>query len=63
VEKATNMVSKQFAANLRRHREAVKLSQEELAGHCGLHRTEISLLECCQTLAAAGDNCDPRPGL
>jgi transcriptional regulator with XRE-family HTH domain len=35
----------QFAANLRRHRERVGLSQEALASICDLHRTEISLLE------------------
>ena len=37
---------KQFAANLRRHRERVGLSQEALAAICDLHRTEISLLVC-----------------
>jgi transcriptional regulator with XRE-family HTH domain len=36
---------KQFAANLRLHREKVGLSQEALADICDLHRTEISLLE------------------
>jgi transcriptional regulator with XRE-family HTH domain len=36
---------KQFAANLRRHRETVGISQEALANLCDLHRTEISLLE------------------
>lgn len=35
----------QFASNLRAFRERAGLSQEELAGRCGLHRTEISLLE------------------
>lgn len=34
-----------FAANLRRHRQAAGLSQEALGFACGLHRTEISLLE------------------
>ena len=34
-----------FAANLRRHRTRAGLSQERLARECGLHRTEISLLE------------------
>jgi transcriptional regulator with XRE-family HTH domain len=35
----------QFAANLRTHRDKAGLSQERLAELCGLHRTEISLLE------------------
>jgi transcriptional regulator with XRE-family HTH domain len=35
----------QFAANLRRHRERLGLSQEALGDACDLHRTEISLLE------------------
>ncbi len=34
-----------FASNLRRHRERAGLSQGGLALACGLHRTEISLLE------------------
>lgn len=34
-----------FAANLRLHRKRLGLSQEALANLCGLHRTEISLLE------------------
>ncbi len=34
-----------FAANLRRARTAVGISQEELGDRCNLHRTEISLLE------------------
>jgi transcriptional regulator with XRE-family HTH domain len=39
---------KQFAANLRRHRNRAGLSQEALADRCDLHRTEISLLERCK---------------
>ncbi len=38
----------QFAANLRQFRADSGLSQEELADLCGLHRTEISLLERCK---------------
>jgi len=34
-----------FAANLRRARLAAAISQEELGFRCGLHRTEVSLLE------------------
>ena len=37
-----------FAANLRRTRERMGISQEELASRCGLHRTEISFLERAQ---------------
>jgi len=35
----------QFATNLRAQRERTGLSQEALGQACGLHRTEISLLE------------------
>jgi len=34
-----------FAVNLRRAREAAKISQQELGERTDLHRTEISLLE------------------
>jgi transcriptional regulator with XRE-family HTH domain len=34
-----------FAANLRRHRRAAKLTQEQLSAKAGLHPTEISRLE------------------
>lgn len=42
------LIREQFAANLRRHRLRVGLSQEALANTCDLHRTEISLLERCK---------------
>lgn len=45
---AVDPVREQFAANLRRHRTRVGLSQEALADVCNLHRTEISLLERCK---------------
>jgi transcriptional regulator with XRE-family HTH domain len=38
-------VRTRFAANLRRLRSAAGVSQEALALRCGLHRTEVSLLE------------------
>lgn len=34
-----------FATNLRKARQKVQISQEELGFRCDLHRTEISLLE------------------
>lgn len=34
-----------FAVNLRQARRAAGISQEELAGRCEIHRTEVSLLE------------------
>lgn len=34
-----------FAVNLRQARQKKGISQEELGFRCGLHRTEISLLE------------------
>ena len=43
-------------ANLRLHRKRLGLSQEALAELCDLHRTEISLLERQQALAAPGDD-------
>jgi transcriptional regulator with XRE-family HTH domain len=38
-------VRKVFSERLVEARKAVGISQEELANRCGLHRTEISLLE------------------
>jgi len=46
--RANEPVRQQFADNLCRHRERIGLSQEALAAICGLHRTEISLLERCR---------------
>ena len=40
-----NGVPRRFAENLRRERAAAGISQERLGFLCGLHRTEISLLE------------------
>ena len=45
---AARAVREQFAANLRRRRGRAGLSQEALAYICGLHRTEVSLLERCK---------------
>lgn len=38
-------VARRFGENLRRHRKAADISQEELGLRCSLHRTEIGLLE------------------
>jgi transcriptional regulator with XRE-family HTH domain len=43
---AQTSARKRFAENLRARRKQQGLSQEALAGLCGLDRTEISLLEC-----------------
>lgn len=41
-------IIKVFATNMRRHRNKLGLSQEAFADKCGLHRTYISSVECCQ---------------
>lgn len=46
--KPTRSAHRQFAENLRRHRQRLGLSQEALADICDLHRTEIGLLERCE---------------
>jgi transcriptional regulator with XRE-family HTH domain len=38
-------VTQRFGENLRRAREGRGWSQETLAEHCGIHRTEASLLD------------------
>ncbi|HTR73311.1 MAG TPA: helix-turn-helix transcriptional regulator [Solirubrobacteraceae bacterium] len=43
--KSAQTPREQFATNLKALRERAGMSQEELASRCGLHRTEISLLE------------------
>ena len=45
VQPMTLSPQQRFAANLRRVRTKVGISQEELARRCDLHRTEVSLLE------------------
>ena len=35
-----------FGTNVKNYRQEKKLSQESLAGLCGLHRTYISDIEC-----------------
>ena len=37
-----------FGKNVRKYRKKLNLSQEQFAGLCGLHRTYISDIECCQ---------------
>jgi transcriptional regulator with XRE-family HTH domain len=38
-------VSERFAANLRRFREAARISQEDLAFAADIHRTQVSFIE------------------
>jgi len=44
-DREREVVSSQFGGNLRRHRRAAGLSQEEVAALASLHRTEIGLVE------------------
>ena len=39
-------IVKVFGANVKRHRQAMGISQEAFAEKCGLHRTYISAIEC-----------------
>ena len=39
-------IVKVFGDNLKKYRQSIGLSQEELAAKCGLHRTYISAIEC-----------------
>lgn len=44
-QRERELILERFGGGLKRLRESRALSQEQLAGRCGLHRTEISLLE------------------
>lgn len=39
-------IIKVFGDNLKKYRQTIGLSQEQLADRCGLHRTYISAIEC-----------------
>ena len=41
-------IIKVFGTNVRKNRLQMKISQEKFAEVCGLHRTYISDIECCQ---------------
>jgi transcriptional regulator with XRE-family HTH domain len=45
VDDGRTSLSANFGLVVRRHRQAVGLSQEELAHRAGLHRTYVSLIE------------------
>ncbi|MDO4379035.1 MAG: helix-turn-helix transcriptional regulator [Erysipelotrichia bacterium] len=42
-------IVKVFGDNLRKYRTAMGISQEAFADKCGMHRTYISAIECCQS--------------
>lgn len=39
-------IVKVFGTNVKRHQQALGISQEAFAEKCGLHRTYISAIEC-----------------
>ena len=41
----SELLAKRLGANVRKFREALGLSQEELAERCGLHRTYVGSVE------------------
>lgn len=43
-----NRLRKILAANIKRYRAAKRLSQEQLAEVCGLHRTYVGSVERCE---------------
>lgn len=43
--RASTVLAANLADNVRRRREALGLSQEELAAQCGLHRTYVGSVE------------------
>jgi transcriptional regulator with XRE-family HTH domain len=41
----SELLAKKLGANVRKYRDALGLSQEELADRCGLHRTYVGSVE------------------
>lgn len=41
----SELLAKKLGANVRKHRDALGLSQEDLAERCGLHRTYVGSVE------------------
>jgi len=41
----SELLAKKLGANIRKYRDALGLSQEELADRCGLHRTYVGSVE------------------